>query len=423
MDRAVWTSARRLQSWPAPALSQAIAQKGSSAAATRFVSRHPIHDRQLRACGYELRFHGDAQVSDETAAAATAIVSTVADIGLDALVGTRRAWLSATRTLICSDTLMLLPAERVTIQVGRTVAGGPDVVTHLSRLRSKGYRIALTDVVVRDDVLPLLDAVDAVKIDVSDLTDEQLQSQIQLLAGRELEIVAQAVDSRDRYDACVAAGFDRFQGDFFCEPHAVAGRGVPAGRTAQMQLLSALQDPGAGLEEIEQAIRLDVGVGFRLLRFINSAYFPLPRRVSSVHEALVLLGLDNVRNWALLMTFSSMEDRPAELTRTATTRAQMCDRLARRLGRPDPEAYFTAGLFSVLDAFMGMRMEDALASLPLTEPLQDALLRCEGPLGEVLGWVLRYEAGDDPPAGTSELLGRAYLEALQFADTVSIAAA
>jgi EAL and modified HD-GYP domain-containing signal transduction protein len=427
MDRAVWTNARRLQSWPAPALSQAIAQKGSSAAATRFVSRHPIHDRELRACGYELRFHGEAQISDETAAAATAIVSTVADIGLDALVGNRRAWLSATRTLICSDTLMLLPADRVTIQVGRTVAGGPDVVTHLSRLRSKGYRVALTDVVVRDDVLPLLDAVDAVKIDVSGLTDEQLQSQIQLLAGRELEIVAQTVDSRDRYDACVAAGFDRFHGDFFCEPHAVAGRGVPAGRAAQMQLLSALQDPGAGLEEIEQAIRLDVGVGFRLLRFINSAYFSLPRRVSSVHEALVLLGVHNVRNWALLMTFSSMEDRPAELTRTATTRAQMCERLARRLGRPDPEAYFTAGLFSVLDAFMGMRMEDALASLPLAEPLQDALLRCEGPLGEVLGWVLRYEAGDDPPAGTpastSELLGRAYLEALQFADTVSIAAA
>ena len=427
MDRAVWTNARRLQSWPAPALSQAIAQKGSSPATTRFVSRHPIHDRELRAAGYELRFHGDTQSGDETSAAASAIVSTVADIGLDSLVGNRRAWLSATRTLICSDSLVLLPADRVTIQISRAVAGGPDMPSHLTRLRKLGYRIALTDVVVRAEVLPLLDLVDAVKIDVSGLSDEQLAGQIEMLAGRGLEVVAEGLESRDRYNACVATGFDRFQGDFFCEPHAIAGRGVPAGRIAQMQLLSALENPNAGLEELEDAIRLDVGVGFRLLRFINSAHFSLPRRVNSVHEALVLLGVNNVRNWAVLMTLSSMDDQPVELTRTATTRAQMCERLARRLGRPDPEAYFTAGLFSVLDAFMGMQMEDALASLPLAEPLNDALLRCEGPLGEVLGWVLRYESGDEPPNGApasaSELLGRAYLEALQFADSVTLTAA
>jgi EAL and modified HD-GYP domain-containing signal transduction protein len=426
MDRAVWTNARRLQSWPAPALSQAIAEKGSAAAATRFVSRHPIHDRELRAAGYELRFHGDARLGDETAEAATAIGSTVADIGLDALVGNRLAWLSATRTLVCGDALLLLPAGRVTIQVDRTVAGGPGMGAHLSRLRSLGHRIALTGVVVREEVLPLLDMVDAVKIDVSGLTDDQLAGQIELAAGRGLEVVAESVDTRDRYAACVAAGFDRFQGDFFCEPHAVAGRGVPAGRTAQLQLLAALQDPDAGLEQLEQAIRLHVGVGFRLLRFVNSAHFSLPRRVNSVHEALVLLGVENVRNWAVLMTLSSMDDQPVELTRTATSRAQMCERLARRLGRPDPEAHFTAGLFSVLDVFMGMRMEDALASLPLAEPLRDALLACDGPIGEVLAWVLRYEAGEDPPgaaAGVAELLGRAYLEALQFADTVTLAAA
>lgn len=425
MDRAVWSKARRLQSWPAPALQRAIAERTAPEQAARIVTRHPILDRRLAVAGYELRVEDAA--ADETAAAAAAIVSTLADIGLDTLVGARMAWVPVTRSLLTGGSVRLLPADRCVIQVTRAVAGGPGAVEHLRDLRAAGFRVALTDFVARGDSLGLLALADAVKLDAPALTADQIEQQVSLLSANGVETVFSGVDDHAVYDTCAAAGANGFQGSFFCEPRAVAGRGIPAGRRAQMDLVIALRESDGGLERLERAIRSDVGVGYRLLRFANSAYFSLPRRVGSVHEALVLLGYERVRNWALLMTLSGMNDQPAELTRVATVRAHMCEQLARALRRPDPEAHFTAGLFSVIDAFMGMRMVDVLDSLPLTPELAAALRDCDGPLGDVLSWVLRYEAGAERPAGAPAeavaLLSGTYLEALRFADSATLAAA
>ena len=136
---------------------------------------------------------------------------------------------------------------------------------------------------------------------------------------------------------------------------------MPAGRLAQVELVAALQNPEVELEELDAVISRDLGVSYRLLRFINSAYFSLPRRVDSVHDAIVLLGSRNVRSWAMLLTLAEHR-RPAERAGAAGdgARRRCAERIAASLGTVDPEAAFTVGLFSVLDALMSMRMEDVL---------------------------------------------------------------
>jgi EAL and modified HD-GYP domain-containing signal transduction protein len=187
-----------------------------------------------------------------------------------------------------------------------------------------------------------------------------------------------------------------------------------------MKLMAVLQDPDCELEDLDRAISNDLGVSFRLLRWINSAYFSLPRKVSSVREALMLLGVRNVRSWALLMTLAGIDDQPSELIRTAMTRAKMCELVAQSLDRPNPDAHFTVGLFSVVDAFMNMRMQDVLSELPLSPEVAAALLDQSGPLGEVLSWVLTYERGHfeclTPSPQADLMLRDAYLVALRFAD-------
>ena len=160
-----------------------------------------------------------------------------------------------------------------------------------------------------------------------------------------------------------------------------------------MRMMAVLQDPDCELDDLERAISDDLGLSVRLLRWINSAYFLLPRKVSSVREALMLLGVRNVRSWALLMTLAGIEDQPSELIRTAMTRAKMCELVAQALDRPDTDAHFTVGLFSVVDAFMNTSMQDVLSELPLSAEVSDALLGRSGHLGEVLDWVLAYERG------------------------------
>ena len=210
---------------------------------------------------------------------------------------------------------------------------------------------------------------------------------------KKVKLIASKIEDHHAFDFCKQIGFEYFQGYFFCQPRTVAGRGIPTNRLTQMRLMAVLQDPDCQLENLERAISNDLGVSFRLLRWIDSAYFSLPRKVSSVREALMLLGVRNVRSWALLMTLAGIEDQPSELIRTAMTRAKMCELVAQALDRPDADAYFTVGLFSVVDAFMNMRMQDVLSELPLSPDVSAALLDRSGPLGEVLAWVLTYERG------------------------------
>ncbi len=425
MTNRTWTEARRLESWPPPSLGRRLAEVGSSETAPAFVARQPIYDRNMEVYAYEMLFRASntdhAAFGDVDAATASTIVTTFADIGLDALVGGRLCFVNATREFILNDFALLLPAGRVALEIGRSVAIAPDVTAKLRELVGMGYLIALDDFVARADSLPLLEIAHLAKFDVLSFTDDQLQDQVEALAPYSVKLVAEKIEDYETYERCKATGFDLFQGYFFCQPKTVTGKGIPTNRLSQMQLVAALQNPNVELEELNDVISRDLGVSYRLLRFINSAYFSLPRKVSSVKEALVLLGQRNVRSWAMLVTLAGIDDQPSELVRTALARAKMCELVAQAIDAPDPEIHFTTGLFSVLDAFMNMRMEDVLSELPLAPEVSHALLSFEGPVGDVLSWVLAYENGGFAAlegAGplAERMLRDSYVQAIAWAD-------
>ena len=300
MIERAWSEARRLESWPPPSLSRAIASAGSGESSPSFVARQPIYDRLLDVYAYELLFRaGDvdhANVVDDESATASTVVTTFADIGLDSLVGGRSGFVNATRDFIMRGFVTLLPAGRVALELHRNDALDPDVLAELHRLSELGYTIALDDFVMREDSLPLLEVAHFVKLDVQAFTRDQLAQQVAELEPHKVKLIAAKIEDHLTLDFCKEVGFDYFQGYFFCQPRTVAGRGIPANRLTQMRLMAVLQDPDCELEELDRAISNDLGVSFRLLRWINSAYFSLPRKVNSVHEALVLLGARNVRS-------------------------------------------------------------------------------------------------------------------------------
>ena len=420
-----WSQARRLESWPPPSLSRALADAGSVAASATFVARQPIYDSRMEVYGYELLFRAADESGDDVEnaneATASTIVTTFGDIGLETLVGGRMCFVNVTREFILNDFVPLLPVGRVGLEMPRDIAADPEVSAKLSELGEMGYIIVLDDFVMRPDSERLLELAHMVKLDAQSFTDEQLRDQIESIAAHKVKLVGERIESYEEFDRCKAAGIGFFQGYFFCQPKTVAGKGIPSNRLAQVQLIAALQNPDVDLEELDAGISRDLGVSYRLLRWINSAYFSLPRKVNSVHEALVLLGARNVRSWAMLVTLAGLDDTPTELTRTAMLRGKMAELVAHELERPDTEAYFTVGLFSVIDAFMNMRMEDVLAELPLGPDVSAALLRRAGPMGEVLEWVTAYERGEfealgEPVAAADRILRDAYVRALRFAD-------
>ena len=169
--------------------------------------------------------------------------------------------------------------------------------------------------------------------------------------------------------------------------------------TAGLGSLRRLGELTAGdvsFEDLERIIASDVGLSLKLLRYVNSAFFALPRTVGSVREALVLLGVRTVRRWATVMAISAIPDVPDELVALGLRRARMCEMLAGSALPEERETLFTIGLFSVADALLDAPMAEVLDSLPFTDEIQVALLRREGPKGELLAAVTAYERGEFP---------------------------
>jgi c-di-GMP phosphodiesterase len=406
---------RRLAAYAQPSLSRAIARAGGADAAPALVVRQPVYDTRLGVEAYELLFGGTGPA--DAGASATTLIATLADIGLEALVGERLALVAVSPAFVLQGMADLLPAGRVALQLPHAEAARDDLAAALGALAAAGHHIAIDDFVVREDTLALLELAAMVKIDVREASDDQLAAQVELARGRGARLLARGLEDRGAFERCRRLGFDLFQGELLAPASTVTGRAIPADRANQIELMAALQDPATRLEDLDAVISRDLGVSLRLLRWINSAAFALPRRVTSVHDAVVLLGERNVRNWALLVTLARDDGQPSELIRTGLVRARMCEEIAQRRGLPAPEAYFTVGLFSVVDALMSMRMEDVLAELPLTEEVQAALLRGEGSLGEVLAAVRDYERGSFERLATGDLVLRAsYLAAVRWAD-------
>ncbi len=226
-------------------------------------------------------------------------------------------------------------------------------------------------------------------------------------------MLAEKVEDRETWQQCLELGFDYFQGYFFARPNVVQSRPMPSNQLAILQLMGQLNGPDVSDHELESLISQDVSLSFRLLRYINSAPFGLRRRIDSIAQAIMLLGRDS------LLALSRLDSSPRELMMTALIRARMTEQLARRLDRYDHESYFTAGLFSVIDAMLEQPMAQVLGQLPLSETLNRALLKKEGQLGKVLKCVIAWDEANwaEPRHEVldTDQLCQAYLEAIDWA--------
>ena len=386
------------------------------------VVRQPLADERHGVIGYELLFGGERQSLDpatDAKATSALLVDAFGDIGLDALAGRHPAWMSIARNFLVEIGPPPVRPDRAVLQIAAYEARD-DLLGVLQRIGRSGYTLALDDFDGRGDIAVLLELCSIVKVDVANRDDAAIADIIAAPKAYGSLLVATQVASAYDFDRCRALGFTYFQGDFFAKPRMVRHRGVGTGGLGAMRALGELSSADASFEDLERIISSDVGLSIKLLRYVNSAYFALPRTIGSVREALSLLGTRTIRRWATVMALSAIPDAPHELVAIALHRARMCEVLAGNAPADDREALFTIGLFSVADGLMDMTMEEVLESLPFADEIRAALLRHDGPKGELLAAVLAYERGEFPSASSaadgSVSLSGAYRAALEWAD-------
>ncbi len=385
------------------------------------IARQAIFDRALTVIGYELlcRNGGNTGVTDGNTATANVITGGFAEIGLRDLVGSGLAFINFTRDWILSHDDLPFPHAQVVLEVLEDVTVDDELLAALRALRARGATLALDDYVYREDTAALLPLADIVKVDVLAHTTEEVEALVARLRCHQCKLVAEKVETPEQFEWCKGLGFDYFQGYFLCHPKVVTARSLAVNRLSLIELLQCLFAPDMDVQALVAVIDRDPSLTYKLLRAVNSASYGLPRRVDSIREAVVLLGTETLRNWAALIAMSRVDDKPVEVMTMAVMRAAMAEELARRLGHAGTGAFFTVGLFSLLDAIMDAPLETLIEALPISESVSGALLRREGVMGEVLASVLAYEHGDWASLGDSRLprteLRAAYLQATTFA--------
>ena len=362
-----------------------------------FIGRQPIYNQGLEVMAYELLFRsGDANhaaILDGDQATSQVILNTFTEFGLEQIVGEHLAFINLTRGFLLGRYPLPVFKDRVVLEILEDIEVDAEVVSAVHQLADSGFAIALDDFIYHPDLQPLVDVADYIKMDVLAMDRDTVREHVALLKQHDVRLLAEKVESAEDFEFCRELGFDFFQGYFFCRPNVIRGRRTPTNALAALDLLARLNEPEAGADDIEAFIVQDVALNYRLLRYINAAALDQAEPVDSVRGALETLGLETVRALANLVVLSRIEDKPPALLTTALVRARMCELLARRAGRDETSAYFTVGLFSVLDALLDTDLEQVLAALPLAEAWRAALLDHAGELGQVLDCVVAYDTG------------------------------
>jgi len=386
------------------------------------IARQPIVDGDVRVVGYELLYRGRqsgplAGFDGETATATVAI-NTLLDLGLTAVAGEHPVFVNLTRAFFERELYLALPSSRVVLEVLETVEPDQGMVALMRRARALGYRVALDDYVHSERMAPLVAEADIIKVEALDLTEREMFEVARALRRPGLTLLAEKIESRERFEIAREAGFELFQGWFYARPDLLRRRTLQADRATLLQVLAAIEDPDVDFDRIGELVEHNLALSHKLLRYVNSALFTLPQEVDSIRHACSMLGIERVRTCVLLLLLSEVDDKPRELMFNALSRARLCQMLAPQERGEVEQSYFTVGLFSLLDAYLDRSLEELLEEIPLSEDVKRAILEHAGEPGAALEAAIACERADwsalEAGAVEPEQLQRMYVSALEW---------
>jgi len=376
-------------------MNQALSYKSSDEI---LIARQPIYDGQLNVVAYELLYRDNhinhAVIDNGELATSTVIVNAFVNIGFDTLVGGKKAFVNIPKGLLVGNEPFALPRENIVLEILEDVIIDDSVIAATKKLVEQGYTIALDDFVFEEEWRPLVELANIIKIDLLAMDERQLAKEVDYLKSFDVELLAEKVESKHEFELCQDLGFSYFQGYYFSRPQIVKGAKVPSSKLTVLRILSKVYDPDISFTELEDILSQDVALTYKLLGILNSVAFHSNKKIESLKQAITILGLDGLRNWVSLLTFSGIDDKPVELFMTSMVRAKMCELLSLHGNQAeDSTAYFMVGMFSNMDALLDQPLEVLTTKMPFSDKVNEALLNHKGSLGGVLNCVISYEQG------------------------------
>jgi len=399
--------------------------------ASNLIARQPICTNKLKTIGYEILYRmgcdsNNAVVDNPDSASIDVLLALFNDLAIKDVVGNKLAFINFTGNLLVNG-LPDIPPKQLVIELLEDQEINDELLAALTKLKKQGYRIALDDFSIDSTTLPLVEYANIIKVDVIQDPPQTWKEFIPPLKKKGVIFLAEKVETYGIFEECCDLGFDLFQGYFYEKPKIIAGKRLGNNQQTVIQLMEEVNKENIDIDKITLLISNDVNISYNLLRTINSGLYCLPTEITSIKHAITLLGLANLKNWINIISLGTLNDKPQLLTETAMVRAKMCECLCENIGhRNQIDQYFTLGLFSLIDTFFDISMEDVLKKLSLPPEIEKALRFFKGDMGDVLRIVIDYQTGDWEKERlnplicdgklTEEQLTKAYLSSIQWVE-------
>lgn len=376
-----------------------------------FVGQQPILDVKGDLFSYELLYRNSDRnafpdVNPEIATIAV-IVNTYLSPGFEQ-IAVKKTFINFSATLLETDIFDTLDPDRVVIEILEDVTLTPTLVTRLKQLRNMGFQLALDDFILQrqHNLYPdFFQSIDYIKVDFLSTTESQ-RSAIEALKGTYPHIIllAEKIETHQQFEAAKSSGYELFQGYFFAKPNIVKRKKLPSDILLYYEILKLLNEEDPDIEEISALIMRDVSLTYKLLKHLNTYAFRTSKKISSIHHAIVRMGLQKFKKWIqFLAIYQKSSGEPdgwvKALVKYSLTRANVCELLALRNGKYKSDEYYMLGMFSLIDLILKQNPADIFPLLPVSQEIIETL-------------------GDQPTEMTPYLQIAKALERLDFRDAI-----
>lgn len=393
------------------------------------MARQPIFNAKKETVAYELLYRSDKSTNEAvfdfsgSTATVDVLLNSFTSIYQNNQLKRMPAFINLTYDLLVDNTLPKLPANQIVLEILEDVEVTPELINSVKQLRKKGYTIALDDFIFDDKYIELVKLVQIIKVDVFDMSLQQVTDQVNKLKPYKVTLLAEKIETHEMFNHCSTLGFKLFQGYFLSKPEIVKGVKLQSSQVKLLSIIQALQNPDITTQELEKLILTDPVFTFKLLRIVNSSANNLVRQINSIKEAINILGIPEVKKWALIIAMLSNDNKSEELARQLLVRGCMCEKIALASGVKNANGYMIAGIMSGVNALLDIELDDLLAQIPLSEEIKSAISKGQGTMGKILHSTINFSFGNWNKVSKDiddEIYDSAYRESLEWAkDSIS----
>jgi c-di-GMP phosphodiesterase len=350
------------------------------------LTRRPLFNSQLKVIGYEL-------IKEDKALSPELLLNIFTEISVQKMVGKHLAFVDYARSLVKNPARF--SHQKLVIKVPQSTQVDASMLHALKVLREQRYTLAFDEFVLTPATQHLIPYADIIHLNMLQLSPQQLTDHIRDIQPFGIQLLAKNIASYDMFESCKTLGFELFEGDFFRYPKLPITHDLSEHKHALLELIAGIHNPDAQIEKIEKLVAKDAKLSAKLFRLVNSAAFGAAQKVESLKQAIMLLGINKIKNWVNILVLANLGEKPRELSTSAMIRAHMCELISYQLKDPNSsDTFFTVGLLSTLDAFLDISLEAVLAKLSLKESTISAILHHTGIEGSVLKNVMHYEKAE-----------------------------